>query len=111
MSFQCYPDHRNIHSFPTRRSSDLANGIGYASFTFQVQDNGGIANGGVDLDQSANTMTVNVTSVNDAPAGKTSRANASTPDTSTSPTPAFGCTDPNDSPANSLLAVELTTLP
>ena len=28
-----------------------ANGTGYASFTFQVQDNGGTANGGVDLDQ------------------------------------------------------------
>ncbi len=26
-----------------------ANGAGYASFTFQVQDNGGTANGGVDL--------------------------------------------------------------
>ncbi|MCL6730990.1 cadherin-like domain-containing protein, partial [Sphingomonas hankyongi] len=44
------------------------NGTGYASFTFQVQDNGGVANGGVDLDQSANTLTINVTSVNDAPA-------------------------------------------
>ena len=46
-----------------------ANGAGYASFTFQVQDDGGTANGGVDLDQSANTITINVTSVNDAPAG------------------------------------------
>ena len=46
-----------------------ANGTSYASFTFQVQDNGGTANGGVDLDQSANTMTVNVTAVNDAPTG------------------------------------------
>ena len=27
-----------------------ANGAGYASFTFQVQDDGGTANGGVDLD-------------------------------------------------------------
>ena len=44
-----------------------ANGSGYASFTFQVQDDGGIANGGVDLDQSANTMTIDVASVNDAP--------------------------------------------
>ena len=34
-----------------------------------MQDNGGTANGGVDLDQSANTITINVTSVNDAPAG------------------------------------------
>ena len=32
-----------------------------------MQDNGGTANGGVDLDQSANTFTVNVTPVNDAP--------------------------------------------
>ena len=44
-----------------------ANGAGYASFTFQVQDNGGTANGGVDLDPTPNTITVNVTSVNDAP--------------------------------------------
>src|SRR5204863_6550480 len=33
-----------------------ANGAGYASFTFQVQDNGGTANGGVDLDPIANTI-------------------------------------------------------
>jgi len=38
-----------------------ANGSGYASFTFQVQDDGGIANGGDDLDDVANTMTINVT--------------------------------------------------
>src|SRR5947199_10587 len=46
-----------------------ANGAGYASFTFQVQDNGGTANTGVDTDATARAMTVNVTSVNDAPAG------------------------------------------
>src|SRR5258706_2579051 len=40
-----------------------ANGASYASFTFQVQDDGGTANGGVDLDTTARTMTVNVTSV------------------------------------------------
>ena len=40
-----------------------ANGNAYASFTFQVQDNGG----GSNLDLSANTLTINVTSVNDAP--------------------------------------------
>ena len=45
------------------------NGSPYTTFTFQVQDGGGTANGGVDLDPSANTMTVDVTSVNDAPAG------------------------------------------
>src|SRR5207237_251776 len=46
-----------------------ANGAAYASFTFQVQDDGGTANTGVDTDPSPKTMTVNVTSVNDAPAG------------------------------------------
>ena len=44
-----------------------ANGAGYASFTFQVQDDGGTANGGVDLDPSARTMNIDVTAVNDAP--------------------------------------------
>src|SRR5947209_5966711 len=44
-----------------------ANGSPEASFTFQVQDNGGTANGGVDRDQSPNTLTINVTAVNDAP--------------------------------------------
>ena len=46
-----------------------ANGAANAVFTFQVQDDGGTANGGVDLDASANTLTINVTAVNDAPAG------------------------------------------
>ena len=44
-----------------------ANGTGYASFTFQVQDDGGIANGGVDLDASPNTITIDVTAQPDAP--------------------------------------------
>ena len=34
-----------------------------------MQDNGGTASGGVDLDQSPNTITVNVAAVNDAPSG------------------------------------------
>ena len=44
-----------------------ANGTAYASFTFQVQDDGGTANGGVDLDASPKTLTLNVTPVNDPP--------------------------------------------
>ncbi|WP_415036523.1 DUF4347 domain-containing protein, partial [Azonexus sp.] len=43
-----------------------ANGAGYASFTFQVQDDGGTTMGGVDLDPTPKTMTVNVTPVQDA---------------------------------------------
>ena len=41
-------------------------GTGYANFTFQVQDDGGTANGGQNLSASK-TMTINVTAVNDAP--------------------------------------------
>ncbi|HJT68495.1 MAG TPA: choice-of-anchor Q domain-containing protein [Pyrinomonadaceae bacterium] len=40
-----------------------ANGSPYTSFTFQVQDDGG----GSDIDPTPNTMTINVTAVNDAP--------------------------------------------
>lgn len=41
-----------------------ANGNGYANFTFQVQDDGGAD---YDLDPTANTLTINVIPVNDAP--------------------------------------------
>ncbi len=44
-----------------------ASGVPYASFTFQVQDDGGVAAGGVDLDPTPNTLTINVNAVNDAP--------------------------------------------
>jgi hypothetical protein len=42
-------------------------GTSYTSFTFQVENNGGTADGGVDLDPSPKTMTVNVTQVNQPP--------------------------------------------
>jgi hypothetical protein len=44
-----------------------ANGAPEATFSFQVQDNGGTLNGGVDLDQSPNIFTINVNAGNDAP--------------------------------------------
>ena len=44
-----------------------ANGASLASFTFQVRDDGGTANGGVDTDPTPNTITFDVTPVNDAP--------------------------------------------
>ena len=48
-----------------------ASGSGYASFTFQVRDDGGTADGGDDLDPSANTITVDVTADNDDPVPST----------------------------------------
>ena len=44
-----------------------AYGLGYATLTFRVQDNGGTDNGGIDLDPTANTITIDVSPVNDAP--------------------------------------------
>ncbi|MFO0868131.1 MAG: Ig-like domain-containing protein [Pirellulales bacterium] len=88
-----------------------ANGTNYASFTFQVQDDGGTALGGVDLDPTANQLTIHVTSVNDAPAGTDTAVTTleDTPYTFTASD--FGFTDAQDSPANSLSAVKITTLP
>jgi hypothetical protein len=45
-----------------------ASGNAYASFTFQVQDDGGVADGGVDLDPTPNSIVLDVSAVNDAPA-------------------------------------------
>ncbi len=44
-------------------------GTPYASFTFQVEDDGGSANGGADRDPVANLFTLDVAAVNDAPDG------------------------------------------
>ena len=89
-----------------------ANGAGYASFTFQVQDDGGIANGGVDLDQSANTMSIDVTAVNDAPAG-TDNTVTTLEDTRVHlrQRPTSASATPPTAPANALSAVKITTLP
>jgi methionine-rich copper-binding protein CopC len=58
---------------PAANLSDLkytpalnGNGKSYASVGFKVQDNGGMANGGSDT-STENTLTINVTPVNDAP--------------------------------------------
>jgi Ca2+-binding RTX toxin-like protein len=44
-----------------------AGGAAYARFTFQIQDSGGTANGGQDIDPSPNSVTIDVTPVNDPP--------------------------------------------
>ncbi len=46
-----------------------ANGTNYASFQFQVEDNGDTANGGVNLDPTPKTFTFNLTAVNDPVTG------------------------------------------
>jgi hypothetical protein len=58
-----------------------ANGAAYASFTFQVQDDGGLLNGGADTDASPNTLTLNVTALNDAPVNTVPGAQGTPEDT------------------------------
>lgn len=89
-----------------------ANHTPYASFTFQVKDDGGTNLGGVDTDPTAKTFTINVTSVNDAPAGmdKTITLVEDDPGYPLQVTD-FGFTDPNDDPGNAFAAVKITTLP
>src|SRR3989441_1159094 len=88
-----------------------ANGAGYATFTFQVQDDGGTANGGVDLDPTPRTLTIDVTAVNDAPQGASKTVTTLEDTAYTFGAADFGFSDPNDSPANNFLAVKIVTLP
>ncbi len=85
-----------------------ANGTGYATFTFQVQDDGGTANGGVDLDPTARTMTVNVTAVNDAPLGKNTNVTTLEDTAYVFAASDFGFTDPD---GNALVEVRIKSLP
>ncbi len=86
-------------------------GTGVASFTFQVVDDGGTANGGVDTDPTANTITFDVASVNDAPDGidRTVGTNEDTPYVFSSAE--FGFSDPGDTPADTFTSVVISTLP
>ena len=88
-----------------------ANGLGYADFTFQVQDDGGTDDGGIDLDPSANTITLDVTSVNDAPSGSDDTITILEDGSHVFVTADFGFSDPNDSPADAFASVKITTLP
>src|SRR5258708_4399586 len=86
-------------------------GAAYASFTFQVEDDGGTANGGANLDSAPRTMTVNVTWVNDAPQGTNHTVTVLEDGSYTFTTADFGFSDPADVPANALLAVQISSLP
>ena len=82
------------------------NGGPYFLAKFQVQDDGGTANGGVDLDPMGQVLTFKPTSVNDAPAGTSGTVTVVEDQGYVLKTSDFGFTDPNDKPANQLLAVK-----
>ena len=75
-----------------------AYGSPYASFTFQVEDNGGTANGGVNLDPSPKTITFNVSEINHAPTGGNNTISMLEGASYGFATTDFGFSDPNDNP-------------
>ena len=84
--------------------------MAYATFTFQVQDDGGTALAAVDLDPNAKVLTINILPVNDPPKG-TSGAVATNEDTDYTFTAAnFGFSD-TAGETNTLQGVKIATLP
>ncbi|MBC9978818.1 Ig-like domain-containing protein, partial [Bradyrhizobium campsiandrae] len=88
----------------------VGSGAAYASFGFEVVDTGGTANGGHDTSAAA-TVTVSVGAVNHAPV--TSDVTVSTNEGAAYifKTTDFAFSDPNDTPANALKSVLITSLP
>jgi hypothetical protein len=84
-------------------------GDALATMTFQVKDNGDLANGGVNLDQSANTITLNVANVNLAPTGTDQRVTVLEDSGRFFKLEDFGFSDnPNDTPANHFAGIVIT---
>ena len=75
-----------------------ANRAGYTSFTFQVRDDGGTVAGGIDTDPTPNTITLDVTPVNDAPV-LTSDGAATVVENTTGPVYRATATDVDDAAA------------
>lgn len=92
-------------------SAPNVNGAAASSFSFQVVDNGGTANGGSNTDPNTKQFTFSITSVNDAPVGTSNTVTSLEDAAYVIKTADFGFTDPNDTPANSLLNVKINTLP
>jgi hypothetical protein len=78
-----------------------ANGDAYDTFTFQVVDDGG----GEDTDLAANIMTIDVTSVGDAPAGADNTVTTDEDTDYVFQTADFGFSDPLDDPDDSFDSV------
>ena len=89
-----------------------SNGVGaaYATFGFEVEDNGGTANGGTDTSAAA-TMTIAVTPVNHAPTTQSATVTTLENTAYVFKATDFPFADPSDQPANALQNVIVTSLP
>ncbi|MCA9138079.1 MAG: pre-peptidase C-terminal domain-containing protein, partial [Planctomycetales bacterium] len=85
------------------------NGTPTRKFTFVVQDDGGIDRGGVDIDQTVRTFSINVRSINDAPSGANKVITIIEDQSYALTVSDFGFTDEHDD--NSLRSVQIVSLP
>jgi len=85
-----------------------------ASFQFQVRDNGGVANGGTDLDPTPRTLNFSLRKLNDAPAGADKTVQILEDATYPFTTIDFGFSDPADASVgqgDNLKSVIITSTP
>jgi len=68
----------DLNSHLLTYDAPAGSGNTHPTFTFQVQDNGGIANGGIDTDQTPNTYTFDIAAANAAPVLDLDSDNSST---------------------------------
>ncbi|OED39544.1 hypothetical protein AB833_15070, partial [Chromatiales bacterium (ex Bugula neritina AB1)] len=85
------------------------NGLAHATFDFQVRDDAGTDNGGVDLSVSSYTLTFDVAAVSDAPFGTDIRLSQLEDSTYTLKTSDFGFIDPADN--DTFVSVIIEQLP
>lgn len=83
-------------------------GADLASVEFKVVDTGGTANGGIDTDPTANTITFDVTAVNDAPSGIDKTVSLSEDGSHTFDAGDFGFTDTE---GDHLSAIRIVAVP
>ncbi len=87
-------------------------GAQYTSFTFRVQDDGGVFGGGVDLASVATSIGFDVLSVNDAPEGQDATVTTLEDDLGYVFAPSdFGFSDAADTPPNAFIGVQIVSLP
>ncbi|MFO1170036.1 MAG: Ig-like domain-containing protein [Hyphomicrobiaceae bacterium] len=82
------------------------------SFTFQVKDDGGTANGGIDADQTPNTITIDVGRVNFPPSGTDNTFDQFEDSTHAFVAADFGFTDPSElGTSDNFKSIIVTDLP
>jgi len=77
-----------------------ANGVMYDDFTFTIRDDGGVKRGGQDASAGSNTVTIDVTAINDEPSGADTTLTTDENTAVVLDRSDFGFTDPKDNPDN-----------